>query len=152
MNATSNWRDLADQLTAEQVAELAHLEATGQPPGQADPREGYIRLARSMAQQNIVNQMCVDLPAPAGAVEMFDWMEWDDGEYRRQFTVSKTRLHGVVVELGGTQHSDGRVEHCIVIADDAEEDIGLTADQARAVAQVLLAAAGELDRVSDSAP
>jgi len=34
---TATWRDLADQLTPQQVAELEYCEREGIPPGMAEP-------------------------------------------------------------------------------------------------------------------
>jgi hypothetical protein len=35
---TATWRDLADQLTPQQVAELEYCEREGIPPGMVEPR------------------------------------------------------------------------------------------------------------------
>jgi hypothetical protein len=46
-NATT-WRDLADQLTPRQIAELEYCERENPPPGLAGPQE-QLNCARAMA-------------------------------------------------------------------------------------------------------
>jgi hypothetical protein len=86
-NATG-WRDLADQLTPEQIAELEYCEREQIPPGLADA-EHQLNCARAMARENIIQALCADIPAPPGAVgRVYDWEEWSGERYRRMFSAS----------------------------------------------------------------
>lgn len=60
-NATT-WRDLADQLTPGQIAELEYCEQPGTPPGIADA-EFHLARARRFAGLNIVQAMFADIAA-----------------------------------------------------------------------------------------
>ncbi len=141
-NATT-WRDLADQLTPAQIAEIEYCEREGTPPGIANP-SNHLNHARKLAELNIARAMFADIAPPADAVgEVDDWMDWDDEVYHRMFT-SWTHAAGDV-SIVGWQFSDGRVEREIL---DCGGDEPMAAAQARVRAAALIEAADELDRLA----
>jgi len=84
-----------------------------------------------------------DIPNPAGATRVDDWMLWDDTSWMRAFDVATYRDGAMVVYVGGTQNSDGAATYTIEVERAAE----LTAVDARALALLLATAADELDRL-----
>ena len=138
----TTWRALADQLTPEQIAELEYCEREQIPPGLADP-EHHLNCARAMACENFIQRLCADVAAPADAGGTInDWEEWGDG-YGRMYTVSNRGA----VEIFGVQFDDGRIERNILCRADCD----MTAADARRLAQALIEAADELDRLDDTA-
>jgi hypothetical protein len=142
-NATT-WRDLADQLTPEQIAELEYCERENIPPGVADARQGQLNCARAMAQHNIVQALCADIATPADAVsEVYEWEERGGDTFGRMYGISLRDLGFTTVDVSGVQYNDGHVERHILVY-EAED---LTADQARALAAALLNAADDIERL-----
>lgn len=127
------WRDLSDQLTAE---EIDSLEAYERDPGQTPA--GLLNIARQWISENLGAALCADLPTPAG-IELSEWQPDGDG-WVRFFVVS--RAGGV--EVTGQQHGDGTVQHHVLV--DTVED--LSAEQARALAAAILAAADHVDALA----
>jgi hypothetical protein len=141
-NAATSWRDLADQLTPEQIAELESMDREGIPPGIASPKS-HLNHARKLAELNIARTMLADMPLPADAVgEVSDWLDIDDGVYQRGWT-AWTDPAGQV-SIYGLQSSDGTVERDII---DTGGDGPMTAGEARQRAGALADAAAELDRL-----
>ena len=106
-NATS-WRDLADELTPEQVEDLEDYDRKtnefvaaliGPPP--FDPREAVLRIARRYATENMMDALIGDVPTPAGA----DFVDtWQEGEPQ----LSPARVMGpLVCHEHGTSWSFG---------------------------------------------
>ena len=139
-NAT-DWRDLADQLTDEQVAYLERCERLQIPPGRANPQY-RLTAARSMARSNIIQSLHADIELPADAVgEVNEWQRWH-GTYSRLYTIWSHVENSLRVEVFGTQHADGQVERHIVTE---WPDAGMSAAEARRGAAALLNAADVLD-------
>ena len=147
MNSTDNtattWRDLADQLTPEQVKHLT--EATFMPPDE------LLEIARDHAGQNLLQLSLADVPLPAGATGAKIW--WQDS------TGTSRTIHGgqwtagnAVVAISGDQDATGAATWQIEIypADDTVR--GLTAADARELVQVLAVAADKLDQLDGTAP
>lgn len=82
-NATS-WRDLVDQLTPLQIAEIEYSEREGIPPGLSEPKH-HLNCARAMARRNPIQALCADAAAPAEAVvgEIYEWEECENDEFGR---------------------------------------------------------------------
>lgn len=140
-NTAQTWRDLADQLTARQVAELKYCEAHRIPPGAATPSH-LLTAARMMIRSNIAQAVCADVPAPADVVgDLSDWEEFSDGQYYRCYSAWNHPDASFGVHVAALQHQDGRIDRSIGC------DVGdeLTASQARALAGQLLDAAHALD-------
>jgi integrase len=138
----STWRDLTDQLTPKQIAELEYCEREQIPPGMAAPRH-HLNHARKMAELNLAQAMFADIAVPPDAVDdVDDWTDYDDGHYQRMFT---SWTHPTLdVSVVGLQFSDGRVERYILCGTNTEE---LTAEESRQVAAALIEAAAQLDRI-----
>lgn len=142
-NATT-WRDLADQLTADQIAELEYCEREKIPPGAFSP-ESQVNCARAMAEHNIIQALCADVPAPPEATGLCEWESWTGGGYARLFDISPIRLsEGMSVLPLGIQHNDGRIERFISARLEKED---ISPAEARQFAALLVDAAGELDRL-----
>jgi hypothetical protein len=139
----TTWRDLADQLTPEQICEIEYCEREQIPPGIASP-EGHLNHARKLAELNIARAMLADMALPADAVgEVDDWIDVDDGVYQRGWTAWTDP--GGQVSVYGVQSSDGTVERDIIITVGDEP---LSAEDARELAGALIDAAAELDRLA----
>lgn len=140
-NATT-WRDLTDQLTPQQIAELEYCELHQIPPGLADPRQGQLNCARAMARQNLIDALCDDVPVPVdchGTVGQ--WTDLDDEGFGRMYTIAMREVDGMTVETVGWQYDDGSCRDRSVMLRD--EEVG--PDEARRLAAALIAAADELD-------
>jgi hypothetical protein len=85
-----------------------------------------------------------DIPNPAGATRVDDWMLWDDISWMRAFDVQTFRDGRAIVYLGGTQDSDGTAAYTI----EVERSGDLTAVEARALAVLLTAAADRVDQLT----
>ena len=84
-----------------------------------------------------------DIPNPAGATRVDDWMLWDDTTWLRAFDVATYRDGAMVVYVGGTQNSDGAATYTIEVERAAE----LTAVDARALAVLLVTAAVTVEQL-----
>lgn len=155
----TSWRDLADQLTPEQIARFdyaeqlcmtgAHLAFPQNDRSKtiADMLDGVLKEARWEAQQNLTDAHTFGhVPRPAG-VESADHEEDDaTGTWTRRLSVSSRSVDRAgadsTVYVDGVQSADGTVEWSLyVLADDREP---LTSDQARKFA-AMITAADELD-------
>lgn len=128
------WRDLADQLTTDEIESMKSYE---QNPS-ATPAT-LLRIARGWIAENLAAALCADLPIPDN-IELGDWRSDGGDGWVRHFVVS--RAGGV--EITGQQHDDGRVEHHVAV-DEVEH---LSAEQARALAAAVLAAADHVDALA----
>lgn len=171
--STSDWRDLVDELTADQIATIEGVPWGGDYPkdiqlsvtigGQMrgldyGPAEIQLELARHYAEINLAQLVFCDVPRPAGAVEVSEWQPDDRGpathyrcvEAERWMVESDGDSGAVGVCLAAVQWSDGAVvDHEIaVIERDFKGNDTLTAMQARQLGRALIAAADELDTLS----
>ena len=156
----ATWRDLADQLTLEQISRFEHAEQLCMTSAHlafpqndrsktiADMLDGVLE-ARWEAQQNLTDAHTFGhVPLPRG-LESADHWEFDDtGTWTRRLSVSSRTLDqrgaDSTVYVDGVQSTDGTVEWSLyVLADDREP---MTSDQARQFAAMLIEAANELDR------
>ena len=80
------------------------------------------------------------IPAPAGATGITEWLLWDDGVWVRSF--DHCAYEGIV-EITGTQTSDGAVGYTVSVSRIEELD----AADARRLAVLLEVAAAEVDRL-----
>lgn len=130
-DTAQSWRDLAEQLTPEQIADVTLAD------------EAYrLRYALRLCQLNKARATLADLELPPDATsEVSEWEEWDpdNGIYHRSYTAWAHPTLDVYVF--GTQDSTGSVTRRIVCS--LEE---FTADQARDLAAALHQAAYELER------
>jgi len=159
MNAkhgATTWRDLADQLTPEQIVSLADSEqgALGDP---VEAAELNLWMARDRACKNLDDARFGHLPMPAGASKVFHWGD-DDGHWSRDFTGTERRVvsscrekagvdiaEKVDVDIAGVQYDDGRTERHVYVYISADA-AKLTAADAREHGKSLLEAADEMQR------
>ena len=156
---TATWRDLADQLTDDQVAELEACEKLTYPPDASAPDQ-LLAGAQLRVRENEIQTLCADIPAPPDCTaEPSRWLEWDTGIYTRTYTRSRRQsCDGFTVEILSSQFSDGRpVDRAIWFNCEPLDSAGhmrddLEADQARVFASLLVEAADELDRLGNPYP
>jgi hypothetical protein len=140
----TGWRDLADQLTDEQLLQLEIYERRPPSPRMADPA-ARLWLARSMARSNLIQHLHAEIPLPADAAgldEVNNWQLWK-GTYSRLYTAWSHIEDGLTVHVFGTQFADGRVERSITVEMPGP---GMDARLARGCAAALLNAADLLDQ------
>ncbi len=148
---TTTWRQLADQLTADQYAHIEQMEATA-PSDPATVADGLLELAREHAQKNLTDAAQFGhLPTPAGARNMHHWEDDGNGSWLRLFSgevlgigLNNSGPAANRVDLGveGVQYADGSITRSVYVYTTAAES---TAEQARAVAAMLVEAATELE-------
>ena len=133
----TTWRDLADQLTPDQIAKLEDLErryhlAAMSPPKwwssaprtQADIASTLLSSARHYARENLAADVLADVlaavPHPAGAVDVREWYDVDTPDTGRYFTGSSwviehstTADEDIYVYIDGTQQRTGEVERLL---------------------------------------
>lgn len=143
----TTWRDLADQLTPEQVAEIEYCERHQIPPGIAS-EQTRINHARALIRSNLAQAFCADMPAPADAIDTpSEWIEWDDQHYERVYTAHQSAVNGASITVVGYQRSDGSYHRGIYVDGTLEN---LDSGTARTLAAALTEAADQLDRLGDS--
>jgi hypothetical protein len=170
-NAKS-WRELVDQLTLAQIAQLEEFEKKNPPiivdlSGRVYGVRGFrsqtpeelrsclLRRARDHAQANLHSAMYAHVPPPAGAVSLWDdWGDPGDGIDCRYFDgtsrrVELTRGEYVEVRIVGTQYPDGHAERDEIKLDNVDSFDVLTRTQARQLAQAIWEACDEADALSD---
>jgi hypothetical protein len=146
-DTATTWRDLADQLTPQQIAELKTWEQKW-----PDEHNGFLVEARSYAEQNLDDKLMFGhLDAPEGATRVWPAGKRMDGTWVREFSGTARLIAGVTVYIDGDQSVDGSVKRVLSVGvSDLREGPGgeLSGEQARQLAAVLVEAADELDRLS----
>ena len=150
---TPAWRNLVDQLTPKQVADLEHAEQRFIAEGVMFHPQGPQMLYRDACEYvstNAVEKLYADVPVPEGAVaDSEGWMRsTDTGDYWRslRWRNYETGVEGLDVLIEGRQETDGSFTRQLSVW--AEHGVDLPGPQARSVAALLLAAADELERLS----
>lgn len=132
----NTWRDIADQLTPEQIGKLEKDEANFEP-GQ------LLWRARTSASNNMADAvMFGHIATPPGAARCY---HWDTEEGHRDFEGVTAEIGRAYLTVEGRQYADGRCERTIMLIRDDRHG-GLSSAQARELAAALLNAADELDR------
>jgi hypothetical protein len=158
-NPTRRWRELASELTPEQVKFLEERESdpdslvriTGNPEYRVDD-DILLFNARRYAGDNLAAAMIDDVPDPAGAVKVSGWEDPDTPGAFRLFsgttrTVELGHGDGIDITIRGAQSTDGSVEECgILVYGDSDDP--MTTQAARGLAAALLEAADEIDRLA----
>ena len=140
-NNPTTWRDLADQLTDEQVKKLG-AAAWMDPADLADVAHQYVK-------SNQLQTAMAHVPTPAQAHSTSRW--FDDGQ-----TVARTiygrewQLATVTVRIIGEQDAAAVTKMGVEVRDHTDHD--MTASGARELAAALIEAADELDRLNGDAP
>lgn len=129
---TTTWHDLRDQLTDDQLSLMEHTEA------RSPDHPGLIKLARKYAQENLTQTWLADVPVPAGAVTVSDWI--DEGDRVIRVVDGTTRGD---VQIIGIQHEDGTVDWSIF-----DGGVAHSLDMARKRVEDLAATVDEVDRLS----
>jgi len=162
MSAVDNaqtWRDLADQLTPEQIAKMERHERTwaSMPDGSEDARTGLLFGARELIGQNLAAAFYQDIPSPGGAETIGPWEPWDDDDdvWARVWEGRSSRVNiaagnEIEVWVGGIQRGDGRCTRQVSLG-AGRGDEQLTAGEARQLADALTEAADELDALNAGA-
>jgi hypothetical protein len=101
------WRDYADELTAEQVAELESWEEQDDDGrGSSMRQKALAACARDMARRNRWARQYADIPAPTDATYTSEWHSFDDIETPARYFEGGRWPH---VHVGGLQNPDGTV-------------------------------------------
>ncbi|OKH78215.1 hypothetical protein EB75_28140 [Mycobacterium sp. ST-F2] len=154
MNEPETWRDLADQLTPDQIdyIERSELHPVPNVDGTCDVdlnRGALLFRAREFARQNVAAERFRHVQAPVGADQVDAWWPGnsDDGSWSRTWwgkprgiAVAAAKNPFTVV-LTGMQWSDGRSESAVTV--HADDDL-MTAAEARQLAVALLEVADAL--------
>src|ERR1700738_3599623 len=152
----TTWRDLADQLTPEQIAGLEDCERRFKTDGVADdPRAqtSLLGFARQYAEHNLVDAAYADVVLPPGAsTDSEGWgKDLKLGGYRRSLLWRSDGNPGdVSVDIDGWQRQHGSFTRHISLW-GTDDGGALTSAQARRIAAMLLDAAHELDRLNIAA-
>ncbi len=135
----TTWRELADQLRPEQIAELDGWECGGYEAAK------LLFTARVWAGENVADTvMFSHVAAPPDAAELLCWCRDNDGAYSRDFTTAPRRFGETMIYVNGRQLSDGRCVRWITLwANEADH---LSPAQAREFAAMLVRVADEIDR------
>ena len=136
-DTAQTWRDVADQLTAAQIAQLESLER--------DEPQTLLEMARQWAAKNMTAAAPFNHVAqPTGAVRTFDWQL--DGNWFRDFEGTTRRGRQAHVQIYGRQQADGSTRRWIAVHTRHLNGLDLTA--ARELAAALTDAADEIERLS----
>lgn len=144
-NTATTWRDLADQLTPEQVASYERLERRLQSQGipSAATTAAFLDFARRDSLGNFADAAYGDVPAPPGAVSVDKWMDHSEFGLARGVIWREFRAPDLYVDIDGWQKCDGTaVPEISLYLDEGQK---LTSSQARTLAVLLVQAADALD-------
>lgn len=158
----TDWRDVADQVTPKQIAELieseqSRLDASPTSPCRVNAVADLIALARQYADTNALQRKYAHIPHPHDAFTVDGWTD-ENGEVFRTFAGSSWRVpvtggpgfihthHAdIPVEIRGVQHADGKTDRRVAIGDMPED---LSPATARVLAESLTAAHAEIERLA----
>lgn len=147
-DTVTTWRDLAPQLTPEQLADM-RIYDRDISPYQPSP-EVLIRIARGMVQSNLDQIRFAHVPVPADALDApGPWEDLDEGGlYQRCYLCWRHPGVPEAVQVLGYQRSDGTITRSIIASTDLED---VDAGTARAIAAALVLAADALDSLDGGA-
>ncbi|OBF86962.1 hypothetical protein A5791_19915 [Mycobacterium sp. 852002-51163_SCH5372311] len=149
-DTATTWRDLADQLTPEQIRRFERYE---QLLRSADDSEELLKEARWEAERNLNDVVEFGhIPLPSGISHPGHWENDGTGTWTRTMEFSRRSVDRAAsdasdssVYVDGVQAGDGAVTWSLfVLADDRAP---FTAEQARRFAAMIMAAADELERL-----
>jgi hypothetical protein len=171
-NDTPSWRDLADQLTRQQIAELescAHsnkrtveLRYAENGPRWVDrgPRwddDALLHKARDYAEENLSDALYAHVPPPAGVVDLWGhWADEGDGIEQRRFDGASRRIElrrgeDALVTIWGSQYPDGHADREIRLC-NSDSDATMTLAQARQLGHAILDACNEAQQMNNCDP
>ena len=135
-DTAQTWRDVANKLTAAQIAHLERLEC--------DEPKTLLEMARQWAAKNMIAAVPIgDVAPPAGAVRTFAWQL--DGNWFRDFEGTTRRGGPARVQIFGRQQADGSTRRWIAVP--ARQLDALDAAATRELAAALTDAADEIERL-----
>lgn len=130
------WRDVADHLTAAQIAQLERLER--------DEPRALLEMARQWAANNMTTAAPLDdVVPPAGAVRTFDWQR--NSNWFRDFEGTSRRRGLARVQIAGRQQADGSTRRWITV--HTRHLDALDPASARELAALLMEAADEMEQL-----
>lgn len=147
-NTAITWRDLASDLTSDQIARMVGIE---QQLGSATSGARLLRTtpdgvaallvdeARELIEQNRSPLVAVTVPGGASAGQ---WQPLRIGGWVRELSWRLWQADPVEVAVSGEQLQDGTVNRGVAV--HVPEGVLLTAEQARQAAAALVAAADQL--------
>lgn len=146
-----SWRLYADELTREQIEHLEYVQSMDYREYRDTPESREVELldlACQYTERNRKNAEYADVPIPPGAEPKYDWApDFQDGNsWKRllQWTEYSTGMESVDVLINGWLKPDGTYTRQVGLY--VEDEIEMTAEQARMLAAALLNAADDLDR------
>lgn len=140
-NATS-WRDLADQLTPDQIETYECVERGTQ--GRASAQ--LLEFARLSVEGRLAEMAYGDIPLPVGAESADKWQVHREFGWSRSVVWREFRGPEMSVDIDGWQRCDGAVARR-AISVYLNEGQQFTGAAARQLAALLVEAADELDRL-----
>ena len=141
-DAIHTWRDLADRLTDEQIADMQRTEQS-----LPDDPNTVTAIAVYMAECNEIDAAHAHVAVPAGAVAVDGWTRSTrTGEWTRPIEWQRFNRSGddMAVAIDGVQRLDGSYTRQITVYGENGE---LTSVAARDMAEALIAAADALDQL-----
>ena len=136
-DTAQTWRDVADQLTGAQIAQLERIER--------EEPQTLLEMAQQWAAENMTTAAPVDHVAqPAGAVRTFDWQL--DSTWFRDFEGTTRRAGPARVQICGRQLADGSTRRWIAV--HTRHLDGLEPAAARELGGALTDAADEIERLN----
>jgi len=138
-----SWRQYADELTPEQIANYEENEVRLLP----EHRDQLVDYARYDVECNRMTAQYADLPLPPGSELQDQWVRdfLGDGSWCRRvrWLECTTGMEDVEVEINGLQKTDGTYTRRITL--NAWDEVVMTSEQARTLATALRNAADDLD-------
>lgn len=155
--STSTWRDVAEQLRPYQTAALERREQmlTERNEPADTVRHWLLQDALEDARRNQLDaQRFGDVPVPRGAEHVWHFELDDDGTVCREFTGRTWQpCHNVSVQVLGKQRPDGSVTAWVFVSTSIDTGSTLiAADDARQVAECIVAAAADVDVLNHDSP
>ncbi|MHC9294172.1 hypothetical protein ACRCUN_17045 [Mycobacterium sp. LTG2003] len=145
-DTAAGWRDLADQLTPEQIARLERVEHLELPASDGGRAWLLLDQAREHARGNLADAARFGHVArPIGAAYVWHWEQDERSQWFRQFDGTRRVAGGFSVSIDGRQYPDGSVFRTIAVQGDEREEFDLAG--ARQFAAELIAAADEIEGV-----
>jgi len=140
-DTAQTWRDVTNQLTAAQIAQLERLER--------DEPKTLLEMARQWAAKNMIAAVPFgDVAPPAGAVRTFAWQL--DSNWFRDFEGTTRRGGPARVQIFGRQQADGSTRRRIAVHSRHLDTLDAAAT--RELAAALTYAADEIERLGPSVP
>ena len=143
-NDAQTWRELADELTPDQLAAVIKIETdTPESPALA---QALLDMARDHVRKNRDDRSLFgNLAEPSAAVHIWHWEKSDRGYWTREFSGSPRVVANLEVVIDGVQRSDGSIRRWASVY--SKETAELSPAELRSAAAALTAAADELERL-----